>query len=849
MDKKTILSLLAKIKEAEKSGEGRLPQNSFYLDYDKVVCCKREGGDSRYPYDCDGLMVWLHSTGFIDAIESTFNIFRSAHYGQESPVNFFGGIKNSDGSYTPVSITGSSRCYDDSAVSRYILYSLKCAYCFVEAGGIVFVMRLHVDSKKHIHFSLNAVNTTDENKDFYIASFMEAILRYNECEYFWDRIRKYGKRFPDGSYILTSRNGAKLDSAVITTKICEGNVTKIHSTCARNAFLGDRSLAIANAVSLREGKFEKEAHNVSTTELPIASDIFHISAKPGESVRIEYDMLICHCDKEGEAEKYLGGEVDSAKIDSELEALEAQEQRDFDNIRIRFEEWNDNTVDAETFNKFLRSVQKQVTICAHGKNYAGQYLGVRDVFQQIEGALMWQSNISREKILIALGNVLVTGRAPRMFSVPDDPNADVPVSLEKYIDQGVWIISTIYTYLSYTGDYSILDEVCGYLEGREDETFTNARRSKERDSVLSHMKRIMAYLLSEVDDEYGTGCVRVLFGDWNDAVDGLGKTEDEGKEFGSGVTVMATLQFHQNLREMTEILKTVGDPDGLIEKYDKARKRIEEGLERHAIVTNDKGERRIVHGWGDKISYKVGSFCDPDGAARYSLTSNSFWAISKFLTRDPSLKESIMGCMDAVSSKYGLKTFDVPFPPDAKGVGRIVSLTPGTYENSCAYAHGSLFGTMALFEMGESRRAWEEILKTAVITHKNCTMTTFAMPNSYCENAEYGMDGESMGDWHTGSGTVLIKETVRYGFGLFPTLDGLKIQTPAYFPAKRGEISLKIKGSDVTLTYENKGQGKRTVEIAGADGAVKAYDSLMGIDTYFIPADKMGKDVKITVVD
>ena len=101
MDKKTILSLLAKIKEAEKSGEGRLPQNSFYLDYDKVVCCKREGGDSRYPYDCDGLMVWLHSTGFIDAIESTFNIFRSAHYGQESPVNFFGGIKNSDGSYTP----------------------------------------------------------------------------------------------------------------------------------------------------------------------------------------------------------------------------------------------------------------------------------------------------------------------------------------------------------------------------------------------------------------------------------------------------------------------------------------------------------------------------------------------------------------------------------------------------------------------------------------------------------------------------------------------------------------------------------------------------------------------------
>lgn len=849
MDKKTILSLLAKIKEAEKSGEGRLPQNSFYLDYDKVVCCKRETGDSRYPYDCDGLMVWLHSTGFIDAIESTFNIFRSAHYGQESPVNFFGGLKNADGTYTPVSITGSSRMWNESGVSRYVLYSLKCAYCIVETDGLVFALRLHVDKQKHIHFSLNAVNTAEEDKEFYIASFMEAILRNNECEYFWDRIRKYGKRYPDGSYILTSRNGAKLDSAVITTKVCEGDVTEQHSTCGRNVFLGDRSLAVANALSLRAGKFGKEAYNVATTDLPIASDIFHLRAKAGESARIEYDILICHSNKEHGAEEYLGTEIDVAKIDADLEELESREKTDFDNIKIRFEEWNDDTVNAETFNKFLRSVQKQVTICAHGKNYAGQYIGVRDVFQQLEAALMWQSPISREKILIALSNVLTTGRPPRMFSIPDDPDADVPCSLEKYIDQGVWVISTIYTYLAFTGDYSILDEDCGYIEAGEDETFTSARRSKQHDSVLCHLKRIMNYLLSQVDDEYGTGCVRVLFGDWNDAVDGLGKTEDEGKEFGSGVTVMATLQFHQNLREMTEILKIVGDDEGLIEKYAHAAKRIEEGLERHAIDTNDKGERRIVHGWGDKIAYKVGSFCDPDGAARYSLTSNSFWAITKFLQRDPSLKESIMHCMDAVSSKYGLKTFDVAFPPDAKGVGRIVSLTPGTYENSCAYAHGSLFGTMAMFEMGESRRAWEEILKTAVITHENCTMTTFAMPNSYCENAEYGMDGESMGDWHTGSGTVLIKETVRYGFGIYPTLDGIRIQTPAYFPAKRGEISLTVKGTKVTLSYENKGAGKRTVHIDGAEKVVKSYDALMGIDTYFIPADGMGKEIKITVND
>ncbi|MDO4608784.1 MAG: hypothetical protein Q4B40_06305 [Clostridia bacterium] len=851
MNKKTILTLLEQIKQAEKSGEDRLPQNSFYLDYDKVVCCSRDTGESRYPYDGDGLMVWLRSTGFIDALESNFTIFKTANFGEESAVNFFAGIKNGENDYTPVSITGSSRGADQKGVNRYILYSLKCAYCFLEVANMVFALRIHVSEDKHIHFSLNAVNTASETKEFYIASFMEAILRYAENEYFWNRLTKYGKHYDKGSFILKSRNAPSHDSLIINSKICSGTPTNHYYTTARNDFLGTKGLSIANAVSLRRGCFDKQSANVATTDLPIASDIFHFSADSGECVRIEYDLSLCHSNDELEAEKYINNRIDAQSIDEALQALEAKETAEFDNLKIRFKGWKSDIIDAETFNKFLRSVQKQVTICAHGKNYAGAYLGIRDVFQQLEGALIWKPEVSREKIVTALNYILTSGRAPRMFSVPDDPSRGVAVSLEKYIDQGVWIISTVYTYLAYTGDYSILDEECGYIEHVDiDNDYTTAKVSDERDNVLCHLKRIMNFLLSNIDNEYKTGCMRVLFGDWNDAVDGLGETEDEGKEFGSGVTVMATLQFYQNLHEMTEIMQRIGDNDQeLLAKYANAMSGIEKGLEQHAIDINQKGERRIVHGWGDKIGYKVGSWCDPDGVDRYSMTSNSFWAITKFLTRDPSLKESIMNCVNAVSSKYGLKTFNKPFPEDTKGVGRITRLVPGTYENSCAYVHGSLFATMALFEMGEGERAWAEIEKSSVITHDNCTMTTFVMPNSYCENAEYGIDGESMGDWHTGSGTVLIKETVRYGFGIYPTLDGLLIQTPKYFPAISGEITLNIKSSKVTLHYEDKHIGSRNIEIIGADNVTKQFDNLMGIDTYFIPESEMGSEIKINITD
>ncbi len=846
MKKEFILDLLSQIKNIENDPENAaaLPRNSYYLDYDKVLCCHRETGEGRYPYSHDGLMVWLRTTGFIDACESTFTIFKTANYGEESAVAFFGGVNNGDGTYTPVSITGAGRQAVEKDVSRYIVYSLKCAYCIADTKDTVFALRLHVDSDKHIHFDLTAINKSGETKEFYVASFMEAMLRHMENENFWARMSKYGLRREDGSFILTSKN-KQPDMLVIKKKITEGVPTAEYATTGRSVFIGSRGLAVANSLSLVKGKFAKDVYSVNTTDLPVASDIIHFEAKGGDSVSLKYEALVCN-DMET-ADSFIAQGIDGEKIDSSLEILEKEEKDAFDTLKIRFDGWKSGKVKSDTFNKFLRSVQKQTSVCAHGKNYAGQYLGIRDVFQQLEGALIWQPELSREKILVAMNNILTTGRPPRMFSVQKDAKGPIPVCLEKYIDQGVWIISTIYTYLAYTGDFSILDEECYYIDA-PDEPWCNAHRTEEKDSVLCHLIRIADFLISNVDTEY-TKCIRVLFGDWNDAVDGLGDTKDEGKEFGTGVTVMATLQFRQNLIEMTEILSLVGGHDDLIEKYEKVRVGIEEGLEKFAIDTNEKGERRIVHGWGDKVSYKVGSFSDPDGIARYSLTPNSFWAITGFIKRDPSLKESIMACMDAVSSKYGLKTFDKAFPLGLEGVGRIANIVPGTYENSCAYVHGSLFGTMAMFELGESERAFEEIEKSIVITHDNCTMTSFIMPNSYCENEEYCMDGESMGDWHTGSGAVLIKETIRYAFGVYPTLGGLRIQLPAFFPAEKGEINLKVKGVDLTVRYENKGLEKRNITVNGTDNYTESFDDLMNIPVIFIKNEDIKNAITVEIKD
>lgn len=345
----------------------------------------------------------------------------------------------------------------------------------------------------------------------------------------------------------------------------------------------------------------------------------------------------------------------------------------------------------------------------------------------------------------------------------------------------------------------------------------------------------MDYLCSELDDE--TDCLHILHGDWNDAIDKLGFTKKAGQRWGNGVTVMASAQMYRSCRELIEILTNVGGYDNLIEKYSAVYDRLENGLLKNAITENENKEKRILHGWGDDRSYFLGSFSDPDGVSRISSTTHSLWTICGLTEKDPSTKNTVHEAFKALDSKYGLLTFDKPFLADSYNCfGRISTITPGIAENYAAYIHSSLFAGMALFEIGESEMAWEHLEKSIVITHENCSKTPFVMPNSYCYNPDYTIDGESMGDWYTGSGTTLIKELVGYGFGIKPNLDGVKIEFPNYFPANEAEIELKIKGKNVKLVYRNTNSSERTFKVNGKI-LTPSYHNLAGTK-YIVLANK-----------
>ncbi|MFH0880200.1 MAG: hypothetical protein V2A34_10850, partial [Lentisphaerota bacterium] len=495
------------------------------------------------------------------------------------------------------------------------------------------------------------------------------------------------------------------------------------------------------------------------------------------------------------------------------------------------------------FNNFFEHLKKQVEFCALLKGYIqlseNSLIGIRDVFQALEAMLFWRPDAARKKILEALDYTSPDGRCFRQYSLPSKTGHVGRMDLRPFIDQGAWVIGCIATYLRVTGDWEFLKELCGYHR-IVDEKAGRVVKDDQSDSVLDHLIKIMDFLLLHRDHQK-THCVLALYGDWNDALDGLGISQDPSKPFGAGVSVMATLQVYQNISDMVEILKRINAREygPRVEEYLDAQEEIQAGLNRYAVVQNEKGEKRILHGWGDKRSYLVGSYYDPDGKARDGLTSNAFWILSGLHDRDPGLREAILSSLKRLDSKYGFKTFEPAFPPNTQGVGRIGKLPPGTAENGATYIHATAFAVMALFRIGCPELAWEQLGKILPFTdlHDKLSHSPFVMPNSYGYNPEKGIDGQNMNDWQTGSSNVTMKLLIRFVFGYEPELDGVWIQPSAWLPFNAFDFRIRARSCDVRLLLENKGRGRRQFTVNG-QSRPGVRDEIMDLEKLWVPYEE-----------
>ena len=790
----------------QSENKDRIASNHYFLRDESVLAYPRGDGVTRQPYIYDGRMLWAYSCGYLRELEGAFNIFPEVKEGDEPTVAFFANV---DGEL--ISLLGMPIMEEPAVKTRYTVFAERAAYYFVEVEKMTFVLRVFLATTKDTLISLAILPQKGAPEKITISSYFNPYLRNdNRSHTLWYRYFKEGKVEDENTVSFYVTEGNRRDCNVVHLGIrqvaIEGaNILYREQTTARAQFVGGINNTLSIARVARECKIENPIHCKAFDDYSIAGDVTTI-ALDGVA-RFEYRFGTTH-------ERV---ELSSAYSDALYQEINHPIRS---NLHFEVEKISGAPFSAKVLSEFLRKVQYQVNICALGKDlYGGGDVGFRDVCQQVEQSLVWNAEESREKLLFVLEHMFPNGRAPRSFTIPT-PGVLCHMDLSNYIDMGIWMINAMDFYLRYTGDFAILDEVVGYYE-IVDEDAAVIKYSDLKDSVLSHLIRIADRLVRNIVPE--TGCVRMLYADWNDSIDTLGKPLNPSKRFGDGVSVMATMQAYENFVVLIRLLKKMGGFDTKIEEYQQAMATIREGFFKNAVQEKD-GERRVLHGWGDKRSYFVGSFHDLDGKSRVSITSVAFFALSGLY--DPSYEKDVIKACERLNGKYGLRTFDEPFDENSSSIGRIGKLPAGTGENAATYVHGSLFCVHALYSIGLDRMASEQILKLLPISYDWVDKTPYIMQNSYCYNPRIHVDGAAANDWFTGSGALVMKIFMTDLFGVQPQDDELVLAPAKDSFLEKFHVEFVVHGKMVKFFAEKTGNKSFIVNGKALDQARVAYSDL-----------------------
>lgn len=810
-----------------------LPGNVAFLPDGRAICRKRLQGDSRYAYGRDGFNFWVYASGFMYGNEGLFNLFLPYQEGLEPQLAFFIGKYHDEGDASPISLLPvpyiSQTAHE--VIDRFTVLGPDAAYFAVETEDFFATLRIVVDQSHADHadvsFSTIVENKAETDLNLFDSAYLNPLLRHQiqpTGEDRWFKQIRVANQDPDSlpPFVITVNEDESrfrsVTNRALVRRSAQASLCATQVCTSRHAYLGDRLRDLGQAASLHAGSFDRDIPLTVFNDNAIAADLHRFNLPRGAHAR--FDIVLSVFRTESAFHEEFHTPISGAVLDRALEMSRSHMADEPHALSIRVQGCEIKGIPDETLNHFMPHLINQVRFCARMKGFIqpspNSLIGIRDVFQAVEGHLYDQSESARDRIREAMQYVLVDGRCPRQYSLPVHGNTG-RADLRPYIDQGVWVISALYTFCSVTGDTALLREVLGYhrLAADRDDRLAVA---DERDSVLEHLMRIMRYLISHRDPE--TGLLRALYGDWNDAVDGLGLSSDPDREFGTGVSIMASLQLYQNCGEMLELLRRFFPGQYLdhAREYHRVREEMADRLLAHAVVARN-GDRRIIHGWGDQRSYYVGSFQDSDGHARDSLTSNAFWIISGMLDRDPSMRPVILEAFHRLDSKYGLITFEPGFAPDCPGVGRVGKLPIGTAENAATYVHAAAFGINALFLMNEPREAWRQIEKILPFAphQTGLSHTPFVMPNCYVHNPELNLTGQNMNDWQTGSSNVLLKLLIHHVFGFQPGFEGLRVCPASWSPFEQFDFRAIAHDRRIHLVRRTGQTSRRRIHLNGQE--------------------------------
>lgn len=584
--------------------------------------------------------------------------------------------------------------------------------------------------------------------------------------------------------------------------------------CGKSAFVGpDGNMANPRAVVEM-----KCSGRPASTETCSGCMQFSVPLKPYEEKRLNF--IVAYSQKEPCFDDNLKAYLVSENIDKAFIAVKEYWKAKFSAVQIKTPDENINRMT----NIWLKHQIYQANIWCRG----GGCRGYRDTMQDAAGVVSYDEQKALQQIRRGLSHQYADGYAPRQFTEKYGPH-DVRV----YSDSPVWIPLAVCSYLKQTGDFDFLKEQLPFLEDgllvtgfehsmKQVTEFLNCDEANT-DDVLQHTYRALEYLWNT----RGThGLCLMLSGDWNDALNGVGRK-------GKGESVWLTMIFIDAMTQVEELCKKIGE-NKQAELYNKRSEELKEKINLNAWdgnwylrAFNDDGE-------------KIGSSENKQGQI-YILSQA--WSVISGTADKIRAEKALQSVEKMLNTPFGFLTMTPAYKAYDPSVGRISILRPGTFENSAVYCHASAWQMLAELMAGHADQAYEIYQKMNPSNPHHPAEESFSepyvFPNCYFGKEAGARFGQSVMGWLTATADWIYKIIVEWMIGVRTTYEGILIDPRLPSSWGNASITRKIRGCSYQINISRADNCPNNISI-NVDGKI--------LDKTIIPYYNDGSNHVINVI-
>lgn len=411
---------------------------------------------------------------------------------------------------------------------------------------------------------------------------------------------------------------------------------------------------------------------------------------------------------------------------------------------------------------------------------SGGAYGFRDQLQDVMAVAYSWPELTKRQILLHCEHQFLEGDAQHWWH----PGANKGIRT-RYSDDFLWLPYVTADYIQCTNDWSVLDEMAGFLEdeplpAHEDERYNIPRVSDQRDTVYSHCIKSIENGL-----KFGErGLALMGSGDWNDGMNTVGNR-------GKGESVWLSWFLYTVLQKFIPVCTARNDADRA-EKYSLIADRLAENIEKNAW--DGSWYRRAYFDNGIPLGSAANSECKIDAIAQS-------WSVISGIGK-PSRAEEAMKAVDnyLIDREAGIiKLLAPPFGEGDLEPGYIKSYVPGVRENGGQYTHAAVWTIMAFAKLGYGDKAGELFDLINPINHTLTSMDTMrykvepyvVAADVYAVHPNTGRGGWS---WYTGAAGWMYRVGTEHILGIVKT--GSKLYFNPCIPRDWAEFRIEYKLAD-----------------------------------------------------